>query len=114
MNAVGSASKLFELIPVAELLDFSEKAVTAAHSNGQTVELPFLQLALMTAKDVREAVRELRQTLAAAPQQDGAAPVPSEVLSDEEQVLLQRYRQCPQVAQSCLQLMAGLLVANPT
>ena len=111
LDAVGGSSKLFELIPVAELLDFSEKAVTAAHPDGQAVELPFAKLALMTTMDVRKAVRELRQPLAGS-KQAGAALMPSEALSEEELVLLQRYRQCPQVAQGCLQLIATLLVTK--
>ena len=114
MDAVGSASKLFELTPVAKLMGFSEKAVTAAHPNGHTVVLPFAQLALMSTKEIREAVRELQRPLAASSKQVSTAPMPSEALAEEEQVLLQRYRQCPQAAQSCLQLMAGLLVTSPS
>ena len=114
LNAVGSASKLFELLPVAEQLAFTEKVMTAVNSNGQSTELPFEKLAHMTTKDVRKLVRELREPLVAGPKQDDAAPVTSDALSEEEMVLLRRYRQCPQVAQSCLQLMAGLLLVNPS
>ena len=63
---------------------------------------------------IAEQLGGLEQPLTSGPKQDSAAPVIDEALSEEEQILLRRYRQCPQAAQSCLQLMAGLLVVKPS
>lgn len=72
-----------------------------------------VQNATLAWTHIAEQLSKLAQPWTSGAKQANAALVPGEALSEQEQVV-QRYQQCPKVAQRCLQLMAGLLVANFT